>query len=507
MGMLDHCLGDADRFRKYTDAQTFARIVDDGDLCQMWKRCATEYEGRVALTYAGSSLTYGELDREIAARRSALAKAGCKSGERIALVCANSIDFACAFFAIVTLGGVAVVLPPQYSDQEIEDCCRRMEATKLLAQPELQEMCEPLCERISGLAVLSTDRRAEADVPMFLPQPDDPCVIMLTGGTTGRRKGALLSHTAMVRGIMNGCYCAKEPFEQRYLLLLPLSHTFGLIRNLLTSIYTGSTMFISESPKNMVQDMLAFNPTILVVVPALVELALKLYKTLGRNIFGTSLKTIISGAAPMPSYLIEEYHLLGVTILPGYGLTEAANLVSGNGEPLSKPDSIGLLYPELELKIVDGELWLKGRNLLTCYVGGDEEGLTEDGWFRTGDLVQLDEDGFLYMTGRTKEIIKLDNGVSIYPVQLEAHFNALSFVQDSEVFEAVEEDGRHVLALEVVLRETELEQLGADPAQAALERLWDTNRQQDPSEQVSRITVRDRDFERTPSMKIVRHKL
>ena len=143
---------------------------------------------------------------------------------------------------------------------------------------------------------------------------------------------ALLSHTAVVRGVMNGCYGVKEVFDQRYLLLLPLSHIYGLIRNLLTSVYTGSTIFISKSPKNMIQDIAAFRPTVIVLVPALAELALKLNKTLGGKILGTSLKAMVSGAAPMPPYLVEEYDRLGITIYPGYGLTETANLSAGNGE-------------------------------------------------------------------------------------------------------------------------------------------------------------------------------
>ena len=293
--MMDHCVGKAERFYKYMDEQTIARIVDDLDLCRMWARCAQEYANRTAVVYDGCALTYAQLDREIAAQRSALAEAGCQPGERIALVCDNSIDYVRAFFAIVTLGGVAVILPPQFSAREIEDCCRSMEVTKLLSQPGLLEKCEPLPKRIPDFAVLSTDCRAEADAPTYLPKPEDPCVIMLTGGTTGKRKGALLSHTAVVRGVMNGCYGVKEVFDQRYLLLLPLSHIYGLIRNLLTSIYTGSTIFISKSPKNMIQDIAAFHPTVIVLVPALAELALKLNKTLGGKILGTSLKAMVSG--------------------------------------------------------------------------------------------------------------------------------------------------------------------------------------------------------------------
>ena len=500
--MTEHFYGDEERFRRTMDPETYARIVDDGDLCRLWARSAREYADGTAVVYDGRSLTYAGLDREIALQRGALAEAGCRPGERIALLCENSIDFVRAFFAVVTLGGVAAVLPPQLGAEEIADCCRSMELTRLLCQPRLMEKA-----KAADVPVLSTDCRAEAEVPAALPKPDDPCVIVLTGGTTGRRKGALLSHTAVVRGIMNACLCSEKAFRQRYLLLLPLTHIFGLVRNMLTCVYTGSTLFISKSPKDMIQDLAAFQPTLVVLVPALAELALKLRKALGRDVFGPSLKTVVTGAAPTPPYLVEEYHRLGIRLLPGYGLTEAAGLVSGNDYPLDKPWSVGLPFPEQELKLVDGELWLRGRNLFTRYVGTDESAFTEDGWFRTGDLARVDEDGFLYLVGRTKEVIKLSGGESVYPAELESRFNALPFIRDSEVFEAVADNGAHILALEVVLRETETARLGPDPAAAAMEALWEVNRAQRPAERVSRIAVRETDFERTPSMKIVRRKL
>ena len=298
----------------------------------------------------------------------------------------------------------------------------------------------------------------------------------------------------------------REVFEQRYLLVLPLSHVFGLIRNLLCALYTGSTLFISKSAQDMFRDIGAFQPTILVLVPALAEMALSLSKKLQRNMLGPALRTIICGAAAVPNYLVEEYHRMNIDLFPGYGLTESANLVSGNPEPLRKPNSVGIPYHNQELRIVDGELWLRGRNMLIDYLGADEAAWTEDGWFRTGDLARLDDEGYLYITGRIKEIIVLDNAENISPAALEARFNDLPFVQDSQVFEAVNESGRHILALEVVLRPTELGALGDDPNARAEELLWEVNRKQRPAEQVARITIRTTDFKRSPSMKIERYR-
>jgi long-chain acyl-CoA synthetase len=331
--------------------------------------------------------------------------------------------------------------------------------------------------------------------------------MLFTGGTTGKSKGALLSHGNVLQGTVNGCYGYKEVFAQRYMLVLPLTHVFGLVRNLMTSLYTGSDLFIVRNNKDMFRDAAMFRPTIMVMVPALAEMCLQLGKKFGRNMLGEAMKTIIAGAAVVPPYLVKEYDKLGVLLLPGYGLTESANLVSGNPESIRKPDSVGLPFPNQEIKIVDGELWLKGRNMMEGYVGVEEPGAYEDGWFRTGDLVRLDEEGYLYITGRIKEIIVLPNGENVSPAEVETHFNALPFIQDSQVFESRSALGEPILALEVVLRPTELADLDDEARKAyAVSELEKINRTLPGFMQVSKITVRDTDFARSPAMKILRYK-
>ena len=192
------------------------------------------------------------------------------------------------------------------------------------------------------------DERAEQPFPVVCCDREDPCAVLFTGGTTGKSKGALLSHRALMAGTKNGCYGIRSVFGQRYFLVLPLTHVFGLIRNLMTSLYTGSTLYICRDTKNMFREMAAFRPTILVLVPALAEMALNLSRQFGRNLLGEEMKTIICGAAFVPPYLIREYKKLGISLFPGYGLTESANLVSGNPTPLEKPESVvkGRKYDE-----------------------------------------------------------------------------------------------------------------------------------------------------------------
>ncbi len=307
-----------------------------------------------------------------------------------------------------------------------------------------------------------------------------------------------------MQGVVNGCYGYKNVFGMRYLLVLPLSHVFGLIRNLLTSLYTGSDLFICRNNKDMFRDVAVFRPTILVLVPALAEMALMLSKKFGKNMLGDSMQYIICGAAAVAPYIVTEYQKYGITVFPGYGLTESANLVSGNPESLSHPDSVGYLYPNQEYQIVGGELWLKGLNMLTSYVGEDVPAY-DDGWFKTGDLVRFDDNGLMYITGRTKEIIVLSNGENISPAEVEARFDELKCISASQVFEDVTETGEHILALEVVPRATELAGV-ADVNSYIIAELQKVNAALSSYQRVQRMTVRDSDFARTPSMKIVRYK-
>ena len=497
----------AEIFKKYTDPETFAKIVSFGTVNEMWQRSAAEWSKDVAINDNGQAYTYAELDRDAALFRQTLKNEGITAGARVIVLAPNSYDFVKAFLAVVTLGACAVILPAHLDEMAVFGCTMKFGAKAIVYAPAME--AKLTVAKAKNIKVIGTDAMADTSAPMGDVLPQSECVIMFTGGTTGKSKGALLSHEAVMQGIVNGCYGYQDVFSQRYLLVLPLSHVFGLIRNLMTSLYTGSALFICRNNKDMFRDIAMFRPTVLVVVPALAEMALNLSKKFGRNMLGEDLKYIICGAAAVAPYLVSEYAKYGIALFPGYGLTESANLVSGNPESAEKPESVGLMYPNQEYELVNGELWLKGRNMMLGYVGEPEENQNayEDGWFKTGDLAKVDEDGFLYITGRVKEIIVLPTGENVSPAEVEAKFNELAIVQDSQVFEDLTESGAHILALEVVPRMTELAKLGqADPTAYLIAELEKVNAALPAFERVSRITVRDTDFARTPSMKIVRYK-
>ena len=188
-------------------------------------------------------------------------------------------------------------------------------------------------------------------------------------------------------------------------------------------------------------------------------------------------------------------------------MTEGANLTTGNIDVLTHPTSVGKLYPEQEAKVVDGELWFRGDNVFLGYYGDPEktaETLTEDGWLKTGDLVRFDEDGYMYIVGRIKNLIILSNGENVSPESIEEPFYQDLKVRDCLVREE-EVDGRGIIAIEILPR---MEEFGDDwnEVEAYFKNLvGKVNATLPTTHQVSKVTVRREDFKRTGAMKVSRN--
>jgi len=489
-------------FKKYTDEVTWSKIVDYENVSSMWQHCINEYADNIAIA-DGTSYTFKEVEKEVASVRALLNEKGIKAGDRVGIYMPNCCAFAISFLAITTMGAVAVLLPPHLDNVTVFGCTLKFQLKGLIYASEMEEKVAFAKEKNPAVIYITENERSNDSLEMTFVSGKEACTILFTGGTTGKSKGALLSNKALMRGVKNGCFGTKNVFGQRYVLVLPLTHVFGLIRNLLTSLYTGSAIFICRNNKDMFRDIAVFKPTIMVLVPAIAEMALNLSKKFGKNMLGDSIKTIICGAAVVPPYLVSEYDKIGVTLLPGYGLTESANLVSGNPESKKNAEAVGYIYEGIDYKIVDGELWIKGDNMMDCYVGEPEENELsyEDGYFKTGDLVRMDEDNMLYIVGRKKEIIVLPSGENVSPAELESKFNTIDAIQDSLVYL----DKSNVLSLQVVPRLTVLNALKIEDKETFLkEQILEVNKTLPAFERINKIVIRETDFLRSPSMKILR---
>lgn len=494
-------------FVSCTSKETIERIKCFDSVVEMWESSVKEFADEVALADPNRKFTYKELDEEVAKFRAVLQSKGIAKGDFVGVFAPNTIEWAKAYLALQSLGCCAVLLPPHLPEQALFGCGMKFQMKAIVYHPALQAKIDALNAMPHKMTLINVMESREEKVPSVKVCPKDPAVIIFTGGTTGKSKGALLNNKALCRGACNGCYGIPEVFKQRYLLILPLTHVFGLVRNLLTNFQTGSALFICQNNKDMFKDIAVFRPTVMVMVPALAEMCLNLSKQFKRNMLGDSLTHIICGASTVPPYLVKEYKQFNITLLPGYGLTESANLVSGNPRSDYKPASVGFPYPEQELKVVDGELWIKGDNVMDCYYNDPEENknaFSEDGFFKTGDLVRFDEEGFLYIVGRIKEIIVLSTGEKISPFDLENKFDELDIIQDSMVY--LDEESQK-LVIQVYPRMVEIAKLQlANPEEYIRSEVNKVNNLLPSFMRVSKIIIRKEDFVRTPAMKIIRGK-
>lgn len=493
-------------FYSYTDPQTFEKITDYPCVTAMWRDSVAAYRDDVCLVDNGQQYTFGQLNEAVGGFRALLADSGVTAGDVVGMYLPNCADFAKVFLAITTLGACAVLLPAHLNGAAVFGCSMMFGMKALVYSEALEENLDIVKAKNPALPLIAGSRTGERTIEAVDCPPEAPCTVLFTGGTTGKSKGARLSHRAVMEGVKNGCYGYPDVFGQRYFLVLPLTHVFGLVRNLLTSLRTGSALFICRNNKDMFRDIAVFRPTIMVLVPALAEMALNLSAQFGKNMLGDDMKTLICGAAAVPPYLIAEYRKLGINMLAGYGLTESANLVSGNPESLKKPDSVGLIYPGIDYKVVNGELWIKGATVMDGYVGVEDaaSAFSEDGYFKTGDLVRFDDDGYLYITGRCKEVIVLSSGENVSPAELESYFYAMDEVQDCLVY-ADTADGAEKLVVEILPRAAAVKaQNITDIEEHMKEKVKAVNQQLPPFQRLNKVIIRTGDFVRSPSMKIVR---
>lgn len=490
-------------FEKYTDKETFKKIIEIETIPKLLKFAKENYGNLSAFGLRdGKIKTFNEMIDDVLRIYAKLKESNIQCGDFVSVLSGNNYYFVVSSLAVMCYGAVAILLPAQLSKEAVFGCSKNYGAKLILFEENFAEKVELLDKKISINDCLDDD--IESDFDFSEVRKNDLACVVLTGGTTGKSKGVLLTHFNVMSGVINGCYGLSDPFHQIYYSMMPLTHVFGLIRNMLTSIYTGSLMYFNYEKPAMVKDLQKYQPTIMVIVPALAEMFLNLIKQFGEGVLGGKLKTVIAGGASVPSYITLEYAQCGINLCPGYGMTEMANMVSGNPEPTKYPDSVGMLFPGIQGKIVNDELWLKGNNLTPGYIKEDGENARsfEDGWFKTGDLAYFDENNFLYITGRTKELIVLPNGENISPAFIESKFNKFAIIQDSLVFE---KNGK--LVTEVVLRKSEVLKAKIKDEKVAVEDILErVNEELESFEKISEISIREDDFERSPSMKILRPK-
>ncbi len=351
------------------------------------------------------------------------------------------------------------------------------------------------------------------------------CAIIFTSGTTGKPKGVMLSQKALIVDAVGACqnvYIAGSS-----MLTLPLHHTFAFTAGVLSMLIYRVPISISRSLRTFAADMKLFQPQNMFLVPLYVEtmykniwkaaknqgkdkllkrmialsnftrkfgidLRRKLFKSVLDN-FGGNLTLIVSGGAAIRQEYIDRFEDLGIQILNGYGITECAPVVAVNRNEDFRAGSIGVPLPCNEVRVIDGELCIRGENVMLGYYK-DEAATTKamiDGWFHTGDLGHIDEDGFIYITGRKKNLIILSNGKNISPEMLEEKLLAIS-----GVLEAVVSATEGVITAEIFAVQEDRERIQ--------EGVMAMNKTLPSYQRIQRVKFRNQEFEKTTTQKIKR---
>ncbi|MDR2687780.1 MAG: AMP-binding protein, partial [Oscillospiraceae bacterium] len=473
--------------------------------------------------------TYAGFVREARALAAALA-ARTGHGAKIAIVGENSYGWLLCWFASLCAGRVAVPLDAQLPTAELLALLKKSGAALLFYAAGYEDAASAFGRAVPmrDVATMLAPYEGAAGWPCAA-QPDDLAAILYTSGTTGEPKGVMLSHWNLLSNAYSACRCLDLAGHQ-VLVVLPLHHIASLNTGMLTQLPGGCTLCLC-SIRHFARDLVTFQPVYGMVVPLLVErmyrqiwdaakkqkkdkllrgllacsdgllkLGIDLRRKLFKSVleaFGGRLEWLCCGGAAVSDEYVRGFLRFGIEVLPAYGITECAPGIASTQRGAYRAHSGGTVIDCNEVKIVDGEIYVRGDNV-SCGYYQDEaatrEAFTGDGWHITGDLGYVDGDNYLYVTGRRKNLIILSNGKNVSPEGLENRLMEFPVVKEALVYEL---DGE--IAAELFLDEE------TTNAAARLEGdLLALNRGLPPYQRITKTVLRDTEFPKTTSKKIIR---
>lgn len=399
------------------------------------ERWAGERPEAPALVTPDTTRTWSDLVRRQDAVAGALRALGAAAGERVACLLGNRVEFLEAFLGTVRLGGVFVPVNTRLRPPEIARVIGDADARVVVTDAGHRH----LLDRVSGREVVEVDGwdgLPAGDLDgVTMPGPEDLVAILYTSGTTGRPKGAAFTHGAFFHTAVNQSLALELTPEDRHLVVSPLSFTGGLLTSVQPALFSGGTILLEPdfTPERLLSRMREEGATVFMAVPTMLSLLLD-SPAFSPEAFKT-IRYLGSGSAPAPLPLMRRYLEFGVGIAHAYGLTEGGGLATQllPSEAWEHLGSAGRACAFVELRVVDsagrpaaagtvGEIWQRGPSSTRGYWRNPEETarlITEDGWVRTGDLGRLDEDGYLTVVGRTKDVV-ITGGMNVYPADVES---------------------------------------------------------------------------------------
>ncbi len=458
-----------------------------GDKMTLYAHTGQEFQG----------ITYSELGKRVKRFALNLLEMGLKKGDKVSLISENRPEWVIAYLGILSANGVAVPLDPALKTSELKHILRESQTKMVVASSKyIPDMEEVLNELDSLKKIISMDNEQEENVVPFqkmlekgkessielsYPKQEDLASLIFTSGTTGSSKGVMLTHRNIITDIW-GIYQALDIYyDDHFLSVLPIHHTFECTCGFLIPLGKGASIYYARSlkSKQLLEDMRNTKTTLVIGVPLLFEKMLNslrkgikkkspltqflfntnlslcgtakklfsispgkfLFKGLREKAGLSTLRLMVCGGAPISPEIPKTFDLLGIKFLQGYGLTETSPVLCVN--PFKKPKyaSVGPPVPGAELKIIDpdengiGEIAARGDMIMKGYYKNEEATaeVFKDGWLLTGDSGWIDKDGYVYVTGRKKDMVVTRAGKNIYPEELEYQLNKSAFILESLV--------------------------------------------------------------------------
>lgn len=527
-------------------------------------------------TYPISKLSYKELLDHVLRFGKGLENLGLKSGTHISLIGENRVQWGLAYLTALAFNHVIVPIDKNLSTNEILNIIHESDSEAIIFSDTFSAMIKESRGVFKNLShFISMDLAGENEWVYSMPQiikdslpahiselpkitPDETAEIIFTSGSLGRAKGVMLSQKNIASNLMAMTKMIQITQDDRFLSVLPIHHTYECTCGFLCPLFMGSSVHYARSLKTVAEDMQKAKPTIFLGVPLLYD---KLFKRVMKNIredkikskvvpplikisslaekigwkslpkkifkelherFGGNIRLfIVGGAAPDPN-VAKGLREFGFNFVQGYGLTETSPILALNQIDNFKDDSAGIPLSGIEIKINNpttdgiGEIFAKGPSIMLGYYKNEmlTQEVFENGWFKTGDLGYMDDEGFLHIAGRKKNVIIAKDGKNVFPEEIEDILNRSRYILEALVMG--EKDSKHdeVIAAQIVIdAEAFIEYSNKNNVKITKELIYErinkeikeVNKELPVYKQIRKFYIREKEFEKTTTQKIKRY--
>ena len=518
-------------------------------------------------------ITYNQVIEDIKALSTGLLDQNLE-GKKIVLIGNNRYEWCVSYLAITTGNMMVVPLDKALPENEIETLIKRSEAEAVIFDKKYTDIMLRIKEENENIKTLiCMDDEKNSEIKNYNDilkkgrkllengdnkyenieiDSDKASIMLFTSGTTNFPKAVLLSQRNICSNISAIATWVKIYPNDTLLSFLPIHHTFECTITFLYGLYSGATVAFCDGLKHIQKNLAEYKVSVFVAVPLVLETMYKkiqhaieekgktkLINTMSKisnallkchidlrkvffkqvlDNFGGNLRVVFYGAAPMNKDTIIGYNNLGIDLVQGYGLTETSPVISAETDKEKRPGSVGLILPNLESRIDNpdkdgvGEITVKGPSIMLGYYKNEKatKEVLKDGWFSTGDFGYIDKDGFLYVTGRKKDIIVLKNGKNVYPQEIEFLINKIPYVIESLVYSREKSKTDTMLCAKIVYDEEMIKQyLGEKTEKEYKDIVWkeikEINKELPIFKHVKDITLTKEPFAKTTTQKVKRY--